>query len=402
VSLRIVADENIPGVEQYFADLGEVHRIDGRSLQASDLRGTDVLLVRSVTTVDAQLLQFCSPQFVATATSGVDHIDRHYLYRNGIGFAHAPGSNANSVVEYVLGAIGAIDDHLETLLQGGSLGIVGYGIIGKALHARAAALGIPCKTYDPWLSPQDMPCNACLDDVLACNVVSLHAELTREQPWPSHHLLGREALAKLRPDGLLINASRGAVIDNQALLQALKAGAFPAVVLDVWEHEPVIDRDLLAKVRIGTAHIAGYSLDGKLRATEMLSRALRAWLDLDKQPDAPRASAISHSVTLDDAGSSASVIRNLLGTRYSVWEDDELLRKAINSASAETAATAFDQLRRNYRDRFEFAGSGVDGKAISDPEVRQLAIALGGRVAACDTVSSIATDGAPHNVVAKE
>jgi erythronate-4-phosphate dehydrogenase len=149
VTLCILADENIPAVEYYFGADTAVRRIGGRVLQRSHLQGVDILLVRSVTQVNEALLHDTSVKFVGTATSGVDHIDQDYLRQRGIGFAHAPGSNANSVVEYVLAAIAAVSDKLEQLLTGGTVGIVGYGVIGSAMAARLGALGIPYQVYDP-------------------------------------------------------------------------------------------------------------------------------------------------------------------------------------------------------------------------------------------------------------
>ncbi|HEY6132122.1 MAG TPA: 4-phosphoerythronate dehydrogenase, partial [Halioglobus sp.] len=274
MSLRILVDENIPAAEHFLGAVGQVRYVNGRMIERSQLQSVDVLLVRSVTRVDEALLSGSPVKFVGTATSGIDHIDRDYLQRRGIAFAHAPGANANSVVEYVLAAIATVGDKLEQLLAGGVAGIVGYGNIGKAVAARLAALNIRYLVYDPWLDQDAVPCAAELNQILDCDLVSLHPELTAAQPWPSHHLLGASELRRLRPDTLLINASRGQVIDNSALLARLEAGRGPLTVLDVWAGEPNISWDLLQRVTLGTAHIAGYSLDGKLRATRMLSDAV--------------------------------------------------------------------------------------------------------------------------------
>ena len=247
MTLHILSDENIPAVEYFLGDSGVVRQLRGRDMRAADLDGVDVLLVRSVTRVNEALLAGSAVQFVGTATSGVDHIDRDYLDQQGIGFAHAPGSNANSVVEYVLAAIASVPGKLEQLLAGGSVGIVGYGHIGSMLAARLRALGIEHRVYDPWLDQQLLSQPATLAEILACDVVTLHPELTRELPWPSFHLLGESELACLDANCLLINASRGPVLDNQALLRLLLAGHGPVSVLDVWEGEPALDHELLAQ-----------------------------------------------------------------------------------------------------------------------------------------------------------
>ena len=173
MSLVILADENIPAVEDYVGSAGRVRRCSGRDLSPEQLAGVDALLVRSVTRVDEALLAGSPVAFDGTATSGVDHIDRDYLQRRGTGFAYAPGSNANSVVEYVLAAIGAIGERLERLLAGGCIGIVGYGVIGKALAARLDDLAIRYRVYDPWLEQSEIPGRAELHDVLALSLIHI-------------------------------------------------------------------------------------------------------------------------------------------------------------------------------------------------------------------------------------
>jgi len=358
--LNILADENIPSVEYYAGPLGRVSLVGGRSLEPAQLKGVDVLLVRSVTRVDQDLLGDCDVRFVGTATSGVDHIDRDYLRRREIGFAHAPGSNANSVVEYVLAAIATSGDRLEQLLDGAGVGIVGYGVIGKAVAARLGALGIDYRVYDPWIETAGIANAAALSDVLACDVVTLHPELTRKHPWPSHHLLNTAALDTLNRGGLLINASRGAVVDNLALLALLAKGQGPATVLDVWEGEPAISHALLERVNLGTAHIAGYSLDGKLLATSMLCEAMSNHLGLAwQQPPSPAGKLSSLQVPPGLAG--AQLIRHLLLSRYDVSRDDARLREVALGRDSSLAEADFDQLRRNYPPRRELLGSPVQG-----------------------------------------
>lgn len=377
MNLTIVADENIPAVGQYLGALGRVVHVNGRTLTREQLTGVDILLVRSVTRVDETLLAGSTVRFVGTATSGFDHIDREYLARSDIGFAHAPGANANSVVEYVLAAIAATGDTLEKLLDGGSVGIVGYGHIGKALAARLDALGIRCRVYDPWLDQVEIACASDLDTVLGCDVVSLHPELCTKQPWPSHHLLGPGELRRMRPGALLINASRGSVVDNASLLARLDSACEPLAVLDVWEAEPDIDIALLARVALGTAHIAGYSLDGKILATRMLRDAVMAYWRQTAPAEIPAAShavadtsAAAPPIRVPDELSGVGLVRYLLQSRYDIRLDDALLRAAVaGDAGTAGIGNAFDRLRKSYRDRRELAGSVVEGSALSPADV---------------------------------
>jgi erythronate-4-phosphate dehydrogenase len=318
------------------------------------------LLVRSVTKVNKSLLDDSSVRFVGTATSGFDHIDKDYLDRCGIAFAHAPGANANSVVEYVLTAIAASGDKLEQLLSGGSLGIVGYGNIGKALAGRFRALGIVNRVYDPWLEENSFDCAADLSSVLSCDVITLHAELTLAQPWPSHYLLGQKELGSIAPDALLINTCRGSVVDNSALLALLESGGGPHTILDVWEGEPAINAALVARVELGTAHIAGYSLDGKLLATRILRDALAAFLNYSLPSSQSNAKA-PPSLALTETHTAAGLIRYLLQARYDIDRDHALLCAAVQDRTASSKGEAFDGLRKGYRERRELAGTFVQG-----------------------------------------
>ena len=356
-------------VEEVFSAVGDVSLADGRAITSAQLQGVDVLLVRSVTRVDADLLQDHPLRFVGSATSGIDHVDRLALQERGIGFAWAGGSNADSVVDYVLSAICQCADKLEQLLNGGVLGIVGYGHIGRRLQLRLSALGIGCKVSDPWLSAAEFPILTSLEEVLDCDVVCLHAALTHARPWPSYHLLGAGELQQLRPDSLLINAGRGELVDSEALHQYLREKGAPPVILDVWEGEPRVDESLLALVRFGTAHIAGYSYDAKLRATQMLYRSLCGELKLASiEPDR---GSDTVPVTIPPGLAGAELIRWLLAQTYDIAEDDRLLRGA---------PTSFDQLRKTYRKRRELSLLQAGSVSEMPAATQSLLQALGCRI----------------------
>ncbi|MEQ9462203.1 MAG: 4-phosphoerythronate dehydrogenase [Haliea sp.] len=356
-ALRILADGNIPAVAEYFAQFGSVRTTEGRTLSAAELAEVDVLLVRSVTRVDEALLRDSPVRFVGTATAGVDHIDIAWLEGRGIGFAAAPGANANSVVEYVLAAIAAVDDSLERLLAGGRVGVVGYGHVGSLLARRLRALGIASLHRDPWLAPVSLADPASLEEILACEVISLHPSLVTDQPWPSRHLLGPEALATLGCEQLLINASRGPVLANDALLARLRQPNPPRCVLDVWEFEPAVLQPLLQRVQYGTPHIAGYSHDAKLAATRMLAQALQGYLGLAAA--GPAHAGEAPVLELPPALTGVDLLRQLCRLRYDLAADDRRLREAVLGAPETEARVAFDLLRREYPLRRELAGSRV-------------------------------------------
>ncbi|MFN2328496.1 MAG: 4-phosphoerythronate dehydrogenase [Chromatocurvus sp.] len=374
--MKIVADENIPGLENLADALVDLQCLAGRRISIADVQDADALLVRSVTKIDAGLLANASRlRFVGTATSGHDHVDRQFLSDRGIAFAYAPGSNARSVIEYVLAAIAETDDFLERLFAGGRVGIVGYGNIGQRLARCLESLGIAWSVSDPWKEPAGIPNAAPLEHVLSADVVTLHAELTEAMPFPSRHLLNTQALDGLSSRTLLVNASRGAVVDNLALRERLDAADPPVTVLDVWENEPVLDTVLLAKLRFGSAHIAGYSWDGKLLATRMLLAEMAAALAIP--PPMVEVDAAPAIDLVAEHRGSAGFVRALLAERYRLADDDRFLREAMRAApTAELRGREFDRLRRLYRQRRELAGSVVNGRAWSQDD-RRLAVSLG-------------------------
>ncbi|MEQ8517236.1 MAG: 4-phosphoerythronate dehydrogenase [Chromatocurvus sp.] len=357
--MKLVVDENISGLDGLAGAGLSLRRMPGRDINAADIQDADALLIRSVTPVNAALLAGATRlRFVGTATSGFDHVDRALLQQRGIAFAHAPGSNANSVAEYVLSAIAETGEFLERLLDGGRVGIVGYGHIGQCLGQRLDALGIAWSVSDPWRDPASVPCAATLSDVLSADVVTLHAELTDSAPYPSRHLLHAGNLDQVSGKTLLINASRGAVVDNAALRARLDAADAPVAILDVWEGEPLLDIELLGRVRFGSAHIAGYSWDGKLLATRMLLADMAVALAMARPPVISETPPVLTPDGADAEG--ATLVRSLLSACYRLADDDRRLREAMEvSLSAESRGRAFDGLRRCYRKRRELAGSVV-------------------------------------------
>jgi len=367
--LTIVADENIPAVEAYFSHLGPVTRVKGRELNAAQLAGADLLLVRSVTAVNEQLLAASALQFVATATIGVDHLDTDYLSQRGIGWANAPGSNANSVVEYVLSALCWQPGRMAALLAGGTVGIIGMGNVGSSLYRRLDALGITCRAYDPLIAQDDFAVMTSLEQVLAADVVCCHAPLSYGAPHGSFHMLAYAQLAQLKPGALLINAGRGEVIDGQGLKQLLAERSDLSAILDVWEHEPAIDSELLAAVALATPHIAGYSYDGKLAGTQMIYQACCRYLSLPEQAPVASSTKIS-TIDIEPAGTVAQGLCRAIAAAYSVVEDDERLRRELEGQSPRQRALAFDALRKNYPRRQEFASFRIGNSALLSPSLQ--------------------------------
>jgi erythronate-4-phosphate dehydrogenase len=349
-ALTIVADENMPAIAELFGEFGRVITLPGRRIDRAAVAGADVLLVRSVTVVNRTLLAGSAVKFVGSATIGTDHVDTDYLAERGIAFAHAPGCNARAVADYMTAVLCAC----EPGWRDKTLGIVGCGNVGGGLYRRLKALGVDCRCYDPFLDERQVPDLTTFEAVLEADVLCLHAPLTRSGPYPTRHLFDEAVLRRLRPGTLLINAGRGAVVDNRALLARLGEGALRAV-LDVWENEPDIDPDLLERVALGTPHIAGYSLEGRLAGTRMVLAAFCRWRDAPLPPPAPaEAPAV---IRVEPGATLASVVLSA----YDPRRDGRHMRHALADADGDRGA-AFDRLRKHYPVRREFSHFRVRGR----------------------------------------
>lgn len=359
--MKIVADENIPYVKEAFSSFGEVVTLAGRRIGAGAVRGAEVLLVRSITEANASLLDGSGVKFVGTATIGTDHIDQEYLRSRGIVFASAPGSNANSVAEYVIAALLVVAKRKNVRLSGKTIGVIGVGNCGSRVAKKAEALGMTVLLNDPPLQRQigDAKYRP-LEELFDADILTLHVPLTHEGADATYHLVDETFLGRLRPECILINTSRGAVVDGDALLFSLDSGRIGGAVLDVWENEPSIDLGLLDRVNLGTSHIAGYSLDGKVNATAMLYEAAGQLLGIEQTLDvrsllpAPETPRIEIQGPPDDENTIANVVRSV----YDIEQDSAALRE-VCSLPAPQRGPFFDRLRKEYPVRREFHNTEV-------------------------------------------
>ena len=351
--MKIVVDENMALARELFGTFGDVVTAPGRAISPALVADADVLLVRSVTPVNSRLLAGSRVRFVGTATIGTDHLDLSWLASQAVTWASAPGCNAAAVADYVIAALSAVEPDWLTR----RVGIVGCGNAGGGLYRRLAAMGVDTLCCDPFLGADSGLPLVDFDSILEADILCLHTPLTRQGSHPSWHLFDSKVLARLKPDTVLLNAGRGGVIDNQALLAAVAGGHLRAI-LDVWEGEPHIDTRLLDRVALGPPHIAGYSLDGRLRGSLMIYDALRQWLGEEGEPIAPE--SLSGLVggegntrqTLASAAE-ASFVDSILSA-YDPRRDFESLCAAVADTTAEEVGVAFDRLRKHYPWRREF------------------------------------------------
>lgn len=359
--MRIVADENMALVQAFFSDLGQLSCYSGRQLSNEQVKDADVLLVRSVTEVNANLLTNSRVRFVGSATIGADHLDKEWLDSQNITMTTAPACNARSVVEYILTAIAAVSARLQIDPSAKVLGIVGLGNVGFLLASVAQSLGIKVLGYDPFiLRPTVQQCS--FEELVAsADIVSLHTPLTRQGEYPTYHLFNKVTLSLLKPNCILLNTGRGAVIDNQALLDFVENHPkhLAAIVLDVWEGEPLINARLIPHVMLVTPHIAGYSLEGRTRGTEQVYQALCQFLAQPPQHQLMDFLPVNSSVITALPNENLwLMLSKVLQAAYPIFNDDQQLRATMQLPETERAL-AFDLLRKHYWPRRQFASHQV-------------------------------------------
>ena len=377
--MLIVADENIPLIEEFFADFGEIRRLPGRQINRADVHDADILLVRSVTRVDRELLEGSAVRFVGTCTIGTDHLALDYFQRAGIQWSSAPGCNARGVVDYVLGSLLTLAEIEGADLTQRTYGVVGAGEVGGRLVNVLRSLGFNVLVCDPPRQSAEGGDYVSLEQIIEqCDVISLHTPLDKAGSDPTWHLFDSQRLNQLKPGTWLINASRGAVVDNAALREVLIQREDLQAVLDVWEGEPQIDVELADLCVLATPHIAGYSLDGKQRGTAQIYQALCDFLGHTPQVNladllpAPWLAKVELSAESDPAWAMAMLCRGV----YDPRRDDADFRRSL-IGSVEEQRLAFDGLRKNYPVRREIEGLAVhvEGQSMA---LNQLVKALGG------------------------
>lgn len=339
--MNIVIDEKIPFLKDALEQMGHlVLSKPGTEIAAADVREADALFVRTRTCCDASLLRGSRVRFVGTATIGYDHIDADFCAESGIRWVSAAGCNSGAVLQYVQSVVYAWARERGCSLEGLTIGVVGVGEIGSKVAAWARAVGLRVLLNDPPRAQREGVAGfvSLLRIAEECDIITFHPTLSTQGEFKSYHLADASFFSTLKKCKLLINASRGQVVDNEALMLALENGAVGDAVLDVWENEPHINRALLNKVFIATPHIAGYSLEGKMNATRMMLRAFAAFSGYAEEMPLPAVPAPQ------PAAVDAPSLQDALLKIYSPFED---------STSLKENPEAFEALRNNYHLRRE-------------------------------------------------
>ena len=343
--MKIVIDNKIPFIEGVFEPHAEVVYKRGAEITRQDVADADALIVRTRTKCNAELLKGSKVRFIATATIGFDHIDTEFCAKEGIHWTNAKGCNSSSVLQYVFTALVALEVKHRFKLKDKTIGIVGVGSVGEKVARYAMALGMKVLLCDPFRVVDEwrdfyVP----FSEISKTDIITFHVPLSRDGEYASYHLADAAFFEQLSPDALLINTSRGEVVDGAALKQALKNNKILDAVLDVWESEPHIDLELLALVAIGTPHIAGYSLDGKATGTAMSVHSISRFFNLPllnwTATGLPYLKAVDVQL---EAGQSYS---DIFTYTYNIYSDDQRLRQNPD---------AFELQRESYPVRREFS-----------------------------------------------
>jgi len=376
----IVVDQNIPFGIEAFGSAGEVVRLPGREIRPSDVRDATALIVRSITKVDANLLEGSSVRFVGTCTIGTDHLDIPWLESQGIHWASAPGCNARSVAEYVVAVLALA--HRRGRLDLAMLpraGVIGVGRVGRQVSSALASLGLPVLHNDPPRAESE-----CTKDFLALDellressIVCAHLPLTREGNHPTSGLLTYEKLRKLPTGALFINAGRGPTSPSAELRQILSERPDITLVLDVWDPEPCFPSDIARACLVATPHIAGYSFEGKVEGTRMIRQSLGEFEGLPSwNPPALEISPLESFRPSSSATDSWNALCDLVLEAYDLEGDDARFRAILDLSDADRGIT-FDRLRKEYPIRREFRNRLVDRFRNFPESVSVLASALG-------------------------
>jgi len=371
--VKIVADQNIPQVYEAFSDIGEVELLPGRSIERKHLLDCRCLLVRTVTQTNENLLHDTAVEFVGTATVGTDHVDLNYLEQNQISFSNAAGCNAEGVSEYVISGLFALSERKGFDPFELKAGIIGCGNIGSRLLQKLQALGIETLINDPPLEEAGTLDYQFvdLDTILyECNFITLHVPLTNDGDHPTWHLFDQQCLRRLNRNCILVNAARGSVVDNVALLDLLERRFDLTIFLDTWENEPDISRALLQKVDLATPHVAGYSVEGRLRATQMiLDAACKHFSAKSKWRLSQKLPKII-DLQIETSDNQLQFWQRLFAQHYDIWQDHLALTHSEDMNDADFSRH-FDSLRKAYPKRFEYERYRLP--ALVDKKAAQIA-----------------------------
>jgi len=373
--INIVADENILLLDEFFNDIAKVTKINGRTITAEQVANADALVLRSTAKVSAELLAHSKVQFVGTCTIGVDHLATDYMDAQGIAWRNAPGCNAAGVGDYAIACLNHAWQTFNIDPRQQTIGIVGAGNVGGRLAQRLSAAGFKVLQSDPPKAESMSKAEADstgftdLDTLLRhSQIICLHTPLTKTGPHATENLLNAKRIKQLAVGTVIISAGRGEVVDQQALLQRQQRATDLHLYLDVWQQEPNIDKALFDYSHCVTPHIAGHSLEGKMRGTQMIYSDLCDHFNLPAKHKLVDLMPPPSLTQMQLNASAKECLRIACNAVYSLMEDNDRMRRMCD-------AKDFDELRKNYPVRREFSSLNLSG--ITDADTIRMMLGLG-------------------------
>ncbi len=343
--IRVIADDNIPFLKGVLEKKTDITYLPGNAINRETVKNADALLIRTRTSCSEELLSGSSVKFIATATIGFDHIDTEWCKANNINWTNAPGCNSSSVQQYIISSLLLLFKKFCLNPNDLTLGVVGVGNVGSKVSTAAETLGMKVLLNDPPRERSEKINIFCsIDEIIReADIISFHVPLNKEGIDKTRHMAGSSFFRKLKKPVILINTSRGEVIEEKTLLEAIfSSNKIKACVLDVWNNEPDIDTELLNNTTFGTPHIAGYSTDGKINGTAMTIRALSHFFKLGMEnwypaeiPVPENAAIIMDCAGMDEMG----ILRKIYLQTYDITEDDRNFRRDTSG---------FEFFRGNY------------------------------------------------------
>jgi len=348
--MKIIIDKNIPLVHGVLENWAEVKYVEGSKICHDLLVGADAMIIRTRTMCNKNLLENTGIKFIGTATIGTDHIDLGWCREQGIQYASAPGCNSGSVMQYLASSLAYLTAKYKINPSGTTIGIIGVGNVGGKVAHMAKLLGFNVLLNDPPRERREGPQGFISINRLLyeSDIVSLHVPLNFEGPDKTYQLVDENFLSKMKKKSIFINTSRGQVVNEKSLLEKLKGSFIKAAVLDVWRNEPDINTELLNAVDTGTAHIAGYSADGKANGGKMIIRQLAEYFDLPLKEWEPETLPEPDYPVIDltgNRGSDFDILSKAILHTYSIEKDSSILKKN---------PSLFEKIRNKYNIRREF------------------------------------------------
>lgn len=354
--MKIVADSHIPFIQDYFGGYGDLVLKKGRAISHDDVRDADILLVRSITHVNEKLLAGTRVKFVGSVTAGGDHLDAKWLDEAGIFCSVAKGFNSPPVADYVVGTIAALQQQGMLAEKNIRAAVIGVGNAGSLVVNKMQLLNMNVTLCDPVRAQLESDfISTSLADIADMDIISLHVPLIKHGEHPTWHFIAKDFLTRQKPGCILLNASRGAVIHSQELMTY---GSHLAWCFDVWEHEPDIDKKILEQVNIATPHIAGYSVQSKIRGIEMIYKIACDTGMIESKPIVPIVMP-KQRLTFSGQKRWQDIVLGIFNPMIITTMMRELL------LPEEQHGVCFDEMRNQFNYRHEFAYTHVSGAEVS-------------------------------------